>query len=403
LYLLAWIKEKIKIFTLNMSKKARNILIIILVFLFFLLVYNYFVKKDMSDFGVCYQGGERILKGETLYQVSDGHLQYKYSPVSAVFFSLFVLFPYELAKVIWYFLELYFLFMALAISYNILPLKLKKKGSVLVLSFLVLAKFIGREIELGQVNIFITFILIMMLKALLEEKDIKAGLFWGFSLFFKPYALVFLPYFILKKRLKLVGSGFGVIFLGIIFPVFFYGLKQNMVVLKEWYTTLSQSTPQLLAQYDNASIHAFFLKNLPADNGNLVLIFILCAVFLIGFSFLWMMYLGNRENSLKPEVLESSFLFILIPLISPLAWNYNYLYSLLAVVFLLNFIGRFPKIHRYIIISNMIIIVGSLQEILGKVSFHFYTQHSLVVISYLIILFYLFYARVKIRSDLKNF
>jgi len=357
----------------------------------------------MSDFGVCYQGGERILKGETLYQVSDGHLQYKYSPVSAVFFSLFVLFPYELAKVIWYFLELYFLFMALAISYNILPLKLKKKGSVLVLSFLVLAKFIGREIELGQVNIFITFILIMMLKALLEEKDIKAGLFWGFSLFFKPYALVFLPYFILKKRLKLVGSGFGVIFLGIIFPVFFYGLKQNMVVLKEWYTTLSQSTPQLLAQYDNASIHAFFLKNLPADNGNLVLIFILCAVFLIGFSFLWMMYLGNRENSLKPEVLESSFLFILIPLISPLAWNYNYLYSLLAVVFLLNFIGRFPKIHRYIIISNMIIIVGSLQEILGKVSFHFYTQHSLVVISYLIILFYLFYARVKIRSDLKNF
>ncbi|MBC8358098.1 MAG: DUF2029 domain-containing protein [Candidatus Aminicenantes bacterium] len=386
-----------------MSKKARNILIIILVFLFFLLVYNYFVKKDMSDFGVCYQGGERILKAETLYRVSDGHLQYKYSPVSAVFFSLFAFLPYELAKIFWYFLQLYFLFMALTISYNILPLKLKKKGSVLVLSFLILAKFVSREIELGQVNIFITFILIMMLKALLEKKDIKAGLFWGFSLFFKPYALVFLPYFILKKRLKLIGSGFGVIFLGIVLPVFFYGLKQYMFVLKEWYTTLSQSTPQLLTQYDNASIHAFFLKNLPADNGNLVLIFILCAVFLIGFSFLWMMYLGNRENSLKPEVLESSFLFILIPLISPLAWYYNYLYSLLAVVFLLNFIGKFPKVHRYIIITNLIIIGGSLIEVLGKAGFRFYTQHSLVVISYLVALFYLFYARVKIRLDLKNF
>jgi len=386
-----------------MSKKARNILIIILVFLFFLLVYNYFVKKDMSDFGVCYQGGERILKGETLYRVSDGHLQYKYSPVSAVFFSLFAFLPYELAKIFWYFLQLYFLFMALTISYNILPLKLKKKGSVLVLSFLILAKFVSREIELGQVNIFITFILIMMLKALLEKKDIKAGLFLGFSLFFKPYALVFLPYFILKKRLKLIGSGFGVIFLGIVLPVFFYGLKQYMFVLKEWYTTLSQSTPQLLTQYDNASIHAFFLKNLPADNGNLVLIFILCAVLLIGFSFLWMMYLGNRENSLKPEVLESSFLFILIPLISPLAWNYNYLYSFLAVVFLLNFIGKFPKVHRYIIITNLIIIGGSLIEVLGKVGFRFYTQHSLVVISYLVALFYLFYARVKIRLDLKNF
>jgi len=381
-----------------MSGKARNILLIILVFLFFSLVYQYFVKKDMSDFGVFYQGGKRILKGETIYRASDGYLKYKYSPASAVFFSLFALLPYEIAKFIWYLSGLFLLFLSLIISYDILPSKQKKKGIVIFFSFLVLLKFFAREIELGQANIFIFFLLIMMIRAVLEKNDVRGGLFWGFSLFFKPYALVFLPYFILKKRVKLIASGLGMVVLGFILPVIFYGLEGNMVVLKEWQKTLSQSTPRLLDYYDNASIHAFFLKILPADKRELALIFIICTVLLVCFSFLWMMLSGKKKGLERPEVLESSFLFILIPFLSPLGWNYNYLYSLLAVAFLLNFIDKFPAILKYVLIANFVIIGASLMEILGKDAFRFYTQHALVVISYLIILFYLFYSRVKSYS-----
>ncbi len=381
-----------------MSSKARNILLIILVFLFFSLVYQYFVKKDMSDFGVFYQGGKRILKGETIYRASDGYLKYKYSPASAVFFSLFALLPYEIAKFIWYLSGLFLLFLSLIISYDILPSKQKKKGIVIFFSFLVLLKFFAREIELGQANIFIFFLLIMMIRAVLEKNDVRGGLFWGFSLFFKPYALVFLPYFILKKRVKLIASGLGMVVLGFILPVIFYGLEGNIVVLKEWQKTLSQSTPRLLDYYDNASIHAFFLKILPADKRELALIFIICTVLLVCFSFLWMMLSGKKKGLERPEVLESSFLFILIPFLSPLGWNYNYLYSLLAVAFLLNFIDKFPAILKYVLIANFVIIGASLMEILGKDAFRFYTQHALVVISYLIILFYLFYSRVKSYS-----
>ncbi len=382
---------------LKMSNKTRNILLLILVFLFFSLVYQYFVKKDMSDFGVCYQGGERIIKGETLYRVSDGHLQYKYSPASAVFFSLFTLFPYEVAKYIWYLSELIFLFLSLIISYNILPSKQRKKGLILFFSFLVLVKFIGREIELGQVNIFIFFLLIMMVKALLNKNDVKGGLFLGLSLIFKPYGLVFLPYFILKKRFKPIASGFGTVIIGLILPMIFYGLRGNIVVLREWQKTLSQSTPGLIDHYDNASIFAFFLKIVPDESRELAFIFIICSGLLIAFSFLWMMILGKKENMNKPEVLEYSFLFVLIPLFSPLAWYYNYIYSILTIVFLINYLDKFPKVLKYLLIANLIIIGGSLREVLGKDAFRFYTGYSLVVISYLIVLFHLFYLRVKIK------
>ncbi len=222
---------------LKMSNKTRSILLLILVFLFFSFVYQYFVKKDMVDFDVCYQGGIRIIKGETLYRVADGHLQYKYSPASAVFFSLFTLFPYEVAKYIWYLSELIFLLLSLSISYDILPSKQKKKGLILIFSFLVLVKFFGREIELGQINILIFLLLIMMVKAFLNKNDVKGGLFLGFSLIFKPYGLVFLPYFILKKRFKPIASGFGTVIIGLILPMIYYGLRGNIVVLKEWQKT----------------------------------------------------------------------------------------------------------------------------------------------------------------------
>ncbi len=377
----------------------RKLLIVVLVLLFFFLLYHYFVKKDMTDFGVCYKGGKRIVRGEMLYQYSDGHLQYKYSPVSAAVFAILTLFPYEAAKLLWYFMELYLLFLCFSFSYDVLLFKHRKKGLVLILSFFVLLKFLGREIELGQINIFMTFLLIIMVKALLEKKDVHAGMFWGFSLFFKPYALVFLPYFLLKKRIKLAFSGIGTVVVGFILPVFFYGFNQYALVLREWQRSLSLSTPPLLDHYDNGSLYSFFLKNLPADRGEWAWILSIGMAFLIGFALLWMMQSGKKKGVIKPEVLESSFLFILIPLFSPLAWYYNYLYSILAVVFLMNVIQKFPPVMKYVLIANFVCIGASLREVLGKGGFRFYTQHSLVVISFLIMLFYLFYSRVKLDAE----
>lgn len=303
-----------------------------------------------------------------------------------------------MAKVLWYFLELMLLFLCLTISYDLLPEKHKRKGSVIALTFLVLLKFIGREIELGQVNILIAFLLIMTVKALVERKDWQAGLLWGFSLIFKPYALVFFPYFILKKKIKVMASGLGAIGAGFVLPVFFYGFKQSFFVLKEWQRTLSLSTPSLLDHYDNSSVYAFFLKNLPAEKGEWAWIISICTALLIGFVLLWMMDSGKKLKVKQPEVLESSFLFIMIPFFSPLSWHYNYLYAILAVVFLMNWIDRFPPAMKYILIANFICIGASLREFLGKGVFHFYTQHSLVVVSFLIILFHLFYSRIKMES-----
>jgi hypothetical protein len=314
---------------MNIKKTSLYALAALLLIAVFYGVYLGWVKKDMSDFGVCYRAGQRILWGETLYRTVDGHLQYKYAPVSALFYSAFAALPYEVAKVIWYYLELFCLFAGFWSSYRCLPS-------------------------------------------------------W--------------PYFLLKRRLKIVASGVAFLAIGLIVPALIFGWEGNLVVLREWVGTLSQSTPVLMAVSDNASLYAFLWKLLGGQDKVWVEILFGAVFAALGAAFLWMMEQGKKSSLARPETLEVSFLFTLIPLFSPLGWYYNYLYALPAVVLLLNYIGLFPPALKYILAGNFIIIGASLREILGKTLFRFYNRKSLMVINALIILGGLAYLRLKKRA-----
>jgi len=359
-------------------------------------IYQFWVRKDMSDFSVCYKAGERIIQGETIYRESDGHMQYKYSPPSALFFSAFSFLPYDWARLFWYILEFLFLLGIFILSFKILPVPEKKAAAACLWTFLILLKFLGREVELGQVNLFILFILTLMLYSLLEEKESISGLFWGISLFFKPYALVFLPYFLIKRKYRITGVGLALFLFGLALPALFYGLPGNLLVLEEWPANLSHSTASLLSVYDNASLYGFLLKAFPASWRLEAQIILALALLFLGSVVLWMIKISRAiQKSQRPEVLEGAFLFIMIPLFSPLGWYYNYLYSILAVMLIVNALRKFPRALRIILIINFAMIGTSLVEIWGRKLFHFYTQYSLVVVNYFVVFFGLFYLRHK--------
>ena len=349
-------------------------------------VYSQFVAWDMSDFGVCYRNAQRILAGETLYRISDGHMQFKYAPASALFYSWLTLFPKPVAKVIWYYVELLLLAGIFWIGYRIIPRRVKGAWFVIGLGFAVLAKMIGREIELGQVNLFLILLLLLMSASFLKKNEPATGVLWAVSILFKPYALVFLPYFILKKRWKTLACGTGALLAGLALPILNYGVRGNFAVLKEWAVTLSHSTPGLMAVGDNASFYAFIWKLLPGDQPGaskaVWLGFGLAAAAVL----LWMMRFGRMNGVPGAEASELSFLMVLIPFFSPLGWNYNYLYALPAILLVL---GRWPEIPaawKWILGLNFLVIGGSMREILQTAPFRFYTHHSLIAIDFLILL-----------------
>src|SRR4030042_6216309 len=125
--------------------------------------YIFHIRKEMTDFGVCYQGGQRIVQGETLYREADGHLQFKYSPAAALFFAPLAILPYEAAKAVWYILEFVFLAGIFLFTYRMLPAGATRAAPLFIWTFLIELKFLARELELGQVNLFILFPLTLIL------------------------------------------------------------------------------------------------------------------------------------------------------------------------------------------------------------------------------------------------
>jgi len=372
--------------------------LVLLAFILFLLLFLFKIKGDMVDFEVNYEAGKRLSLGETLYRVEDEHYMFKYLPASSILYLPLSYLSLDAAKAIWYFLVIFCSFSLVYVSYKVLPSREIKCIYVIVIPPLILAKFFFREIQLGQINALVAIILLLMIWFLVYDKklnpsnkEIFAGLLWGLGTALKPYALIFFPYFIVKKKWKSLLSGIGFLIAALWVPSLFYGFRGNALVFKEWVSTLSQSTPSLITSQDNISILAFFAKWTGNQNISLVLSGVIIAF--LGFLFLFLVLKGKEIP--RASVLECSVLLILIPLISPLGWDYTLLISVLGIMIIVNYFFRFTRLWRGVLVVNFCIVSLSLYDIMGRGLYAQFMFWSVITINFLITLGYLSYLRLR--------
>jgi len=351
------------------------------------------IRRDMTDFGVCYRAGGRILSGETLYRETDQHLQFKYAPAAALLFVPFSALPWEAAKPAWFLVLLACLAGILAVASKGRAGEGRMTPWAIVAAVAVLLKFLGREFELGQVNLLILYFMVLAVREGAAGRERPSGFWWGFSLLFKPYALIFLPYWILKRRWVTIAAGAATLSAGLLAPALFYGWKGNGTVIGEWLRSLAASTPGLLRVGDNASLYALFAKAFGVKSmaGAMAAGGVIAAV--LGILMLLMIVRGRKEKITGADFAEASALIMLVPMLSPLGWNYNYLYGLPAVMLLASAFNCFRRVERAILIFDFILIGGAVREVLGRTAFRFYTWNALVVPCFLVLFGLMFVAR----------
>jgi alpha-1,2-mannosyltransferase len=381
-----------------MHLKKKKLLLILFAFIILLSLFLLKVKEHMIDFEVNYKAGKRLREAESLYQVEDGHFMFKYLPFSALLYLPLSFLPLNAAKAFWYFIVVFCLCSLVYISNKILPAEERKSVYLFILPPLILAKFFLRELHLGQINALVTMILLFMIWFLIYEKnttpsqkDIYLGLLWGAATALKPYALIFLPYFLLKKKWKSLLSGLGFLFLALLIPAAFYGWRGNIFILREWISTLSRSTRALLDSQDNISIIAFFMKWTGDRNISLLLSGLVIAI--LAFLVLAVILKGRKIN--RASVLECSILLIIIPLISPLGWDYTLLMSVLGVTVIIHNFPGYSKFWRGILVFNFLIITFSLYDIMGRDLYARFMSWSVITINFLILIGYLMYLRFR--------
>jgi hypothetical protein len=346
----------------------------LLLFLPFVLV----IREEMRDFEVNLRAGERLLAGESLYQTSDGHYMFKYFPSSALLYVPLTFLPLLAAKILWYALTLASAFGLFVASKRLAFRREPAPWYLLAIPPLVLAKFLVVEIKLGQINTLVILVLLWMVSA---RSEARAGALWGLATAMKPYGLIFLPYYVVRLRFAALGAGLAVLAGAFLLPGAFYGLDRNVEIHREWFRTLSQSTPGQLVSADNVSLAAFAAKwsLLP----EVAFVLVLC----LGF---WMLLILRWGRDLRnPAVLEVGALLVLIPLVSPLGWDYQFLTSALALTILARHWRDFPRPARVVLAANLVVVGLSLYDIMGRAAYAKFMEYSILTLCFLLLLGYL--------------
>jgi len=219
----------------------KYILFVILILLADFVVENINHKFQQNDFKVYYEAAKALTGGQPVYGVafSLGSGYFKYSPFTAMLFYPLTLLPYYVAGIIEFiFTSVAIILTSITIA-NLLSTYVFKRESkypnlILFLSFLCIITHMVRELELGNVNVLILFLLCLSLRFILQKKMAWAGLFIAIVIITKPFFVLVLIPLLMRRYFKTLFTTAISLVLFLILPALFLGIEKDLSLHREW-------------------------------------------------------------------------------------------------------------------------------------------------------------------------
>ncbi len=340
-----------------------------------------------NDFKVYYRAAGRLVNGENLYRPqADGLYYYKYSPTAAVYFVPISFAPVTLAKV------MHWTVMAMVACLGFfLALSMVRPGfrdddprhinNLILLLGLILGVHLEREFFLGQVNHILLVFYLLIFYLVNKGKELPASIIWAGTIFIKPFGLIFLPYFLVKKRFKLVLSFFLSAAVLTLAPLPFTGMANFSGQYQHWFHELGveMAWKQSLLADANDTIFSLLARYTPLRlldfTPDVTRIFQLIILGIIALLFLYMLYRGKAVKD--SYVLEAGFLVALIPILS-FTNNYAFQFIELAAFIIVFNYWRLSKTWRIIAVVGLIFTAINMHDLWGGNIYDFLNNISLV-------------------------
>ena len=336
----------------------------------------------MPDYEVYRRAAERVLVAAPLYRPDDGHWQFKYLPGFAVVMLPLGLGPERVVRACWFAGSILILVLLLRKSVTVLPERLHSRAYLIGITVVLLGKFYVHELELGQVNIAMTALVVLAVAEMRAGREVAAGLLIAGAIVLKPYAVLLLPWLVARRRPPaLAGAEIGTV-VALLLPVPVYGFQGNAHLLADWWRTVTNTTAPNLSDFNNVSAASVFARWLgpgPAAQALaaalvLALLAVAAAVFL------------RRSRVPAPEPLEAGLLLTMMPIISPQGWDYVFLLSTLATMLLVNYRAQLPGVIKPLVTGALIVIAFSIFDLVGRTAYQRFMRLSIITICYLIVI-----------------
>ena len=320
------------------------------------------VSNKMADFEVYWRGASRAAAAEPLYRVDDEHYQFKYLPAFAVLTIPLSFVPLPAAKVAWFTGSAALLAMFIWISLRLLPERRRPAALLALAAIVVLGKFFGHELILGQVNILFGVLAASAFLAMRAGREPLAGALIALTIAIKPYGVLLLPWLAARRKLPSVAAAIVTGLVVALLPVAIYGFGETIALHRAWWDTVTGTTPSNLLNPDNVSFASMWVKWLGAGAlaNMLAVVTAVIAIGAAGYVFV------RREGMAFPEALEGSLLLMMVPLLSPQGWDYVLLLTAPAIVLLANYGERLSAGIRVAAIVAALTMGLSLFDAVGR-------------------------------------
>jgi hypothetical protein len=344
--------------------------------------YAYKIADRMPDYEVYRRAAERALVAAPLYRPDDGHWQIKYLPGFAVVMLPLGLGPERVVRACWFAGSILILVLLLRKSVTVLPERLHSRAYLIGITVVLLGKFYVHELELGQVNIAMTALVVLAVAEMQAGREVAAGLLIAGAIVLKPYAVLLLPWLVARRRPPaLAGAAIGTV-VALLLPVPVYGFQGNAHLLADWWRTVTNTTAPNLSDFNNVSAASVFARWLgPGPAAQALAAALVLALLAVAAAVFF-----RRSRVPAPEPLEAGLLLTMMPIMSPQGWDYVFLLSTLATMLLVNYRARLPGVIKPLVTGALIVIAFSIFDLVGRAAYQRFMRLSIITICYLIVI-----------------
>ncbi|HSG68062.1 MAG TPA: glycosyltransferase family 87 protein [Bacteroidales bacterium] len=333
-------------------------------------------KYDMADLEVYYKTADRLIHGQELYRSAEEdpyeHYVYKYSPPGALLFTPFLLIPYKLVKLVYWFLLTFLLGHILILLRNDF-LGPHSKNKLVNTSMILVIASVGthfiRELHLGQVNLLLLWFYTLTYIAYTNKRPLLLGLVLAITIFIKPFGLIFIPFILLRKRFLEFVFFIGFLLALFFIPLIFYtGIDEYLALYGSWFNEISieLGNKQDLLASGNHTLFSVLARYTPlgtlVENPTGQFIYEITVMGIIALLFLWQM-LRNKSRE------TDRFIYILligfIPLLAVTSYN-AYIFTLPLILYLMLHFRVMPLFAKIIFVISCLLIGGNIYDLVGR-------------------------------------
>lgn len=350
------------------------------------------LSRKMPDLEVYWTAAGRARAAEPLYRPEDGHYQFKYLPAFAVLTAPAARVPLESAKPAWFAISVALLVALLGMSASLLPDQRQPAWWLVGGTLVVMLKFYGHELVLGQMNALFAVLVVSAVLNMRRGREATAGSLLALAIVVKPYAIIFAPWVLARRRSASVAAvAVGTLAL-LIVPAVCYGLSGDADLHRAWWRTVTESTAPNLTNPDNVSIAAMWTKWIGTGRPATLLSTLTGAVLLATAALVFL----RRRDVEFPEGLEAALLLTSIPLLSPQGWDYVFLVATPAIFFILNYFADLSQPLRAAAAAALVLTGFTLYDIMGRAAYSRFMMLSVITVCFFVVIAAL--ANIRLRA-----